>query len=126
MKLTKNFSLSEFACNDGTPVPEEFYDNVQELADNLQVLRDYLGCSIYLNSGYRTYSYNAKIGGASKSQHLLAKAADIVSAKHTPAQVYAAIKHLIKEGKMKAGGIGRYNKFTHYDTGASREWDLRK
>ena len=42
MKLTKNFSLSEFACKDGTTVPYQYMPNVQELANNLQVLRDYL------------------------------------------------------------------------------------
>lgn len=42
MQLTKNFYLHEFSCNDGTPVPEKFMDNVQELANNLQLLRDYL------------------------------------------------------------------------------------
>ena len=43
MKLTKNFTLEEFACKDGTPVPKRFYDNCKELAGNLQVLRDSLG-----------------------------------------------------------------------------------
>lgn len=35
MKLTRNFSLQEFDCKDGTPVPTEFYPNVKILADNL-------------------------------------------------------------------------------------------
>jgi uncharacterized protein YcbK (DUF882 family) len=127
MKLTKNFNLEEFACNDGTPVPEEFYDNVQELAQNLQVLRDHLGCPIHINSAYRTHAHNSKVGGASKSQHLLAKAADIVSLKHTPWQVYTAIIQLISEGKMKQGGCGLYNTFCHYDTrGLKKRWDYRK
>lgn len=126
MQITKNFNLNEFACKDGTPVPEEFLDNVKELAENLQVLRDHLGTSLHINSAYRTYSYNAKIGGATKSQHLLAKAADIVSMKHTPWQVYSAIMKLIAEGKMKDGGVGLYNTFIHYDCGPSRRWDLRK
>jgi uncharacterized protein YcbK (DUF882 family) len=125
MKLTKNFSLSEFACKDGTAVPPELGDNAKELAENLQVLRDYLDSPLHINSAYRTVSHNKKVGGAPKSQHLFCKAADVVSSKYTPDQVYAAIMHLIKEGKMKAGGVGRYNSFTHYDIDRFREWDLR-
>ena len=54
MKLTKNFQLEEFACKDGTPVPEKFYPNVTELAQNLQVLRNHIGESLYISgSGYR-------------------------------------------------------------------------
>ena len=39
MKLSDNFSLSEFRCNDGTDVPDEYMDNVRKLAENLQILR---------------------------------------------------------------------------------------
>lgn len=127
MQITKNFNLNEFACKDGTTVPDEFLDNVKELAENLQILRDHLGTSLHINSAYRTYAYNSQIGGASKSQHLLAKAADIVSLKHTPWQVYTAIMHLIAEGKMKDGGVGLYNTFVHYDVRDKKaRWDFRK
>ena len=42
MQLTKNFNRQEFDCKDGTKVPDEFLPNVQEVANNLQILRDYL------------------------------------------------------------------------------------
>lgn len=115
MKLTANFSLSEFACNDGTPVPAKYLDNVKELATNLQQLRNYIGEPIHINSGYRTKSYNKKIGGAPASQHLTASAADITTKNRSPKQVKAIIEKLIKEGKMKNGGIGLYMGFLHYD-----------
>ena len=63
MKLTKNFSLWEFRCRDGTDVPDEYMDNVRELAENLQVLRDKIGKPITVISGYRSPEYNKKIGG---------------------------------------------------------------
>lgn len=115
MKLTKNFHLSEFACKDGTPVPTKYLDNVKELAANLQALRDYIGEPIHVNSGYRTKSYNKKVGGAPASQHLTASAADITTKNRSPKQVKAIIEKLIKEGKMKNGGVGLYMGFTHYD-----------
>ena len=116
MRLTKNFSLAEFATNDGTPVPANLLCNVQELAEQLQVLRDHVGKSIIINSGYRHPAYNKRIGGSPNSQHLLAKAADIRIAGYTPKQVAAIVEKLIGEGKMKIGGIGVYPTFVHLDT----------
>ena len=115
MRITENFSLSEFDCKDGTELPTSLLPNVLDLADNLQVLRDYLGVPISINSAYRTLEYNRKIGGATNSQHLLGKAADIVVKFKTPDEVANAIKYLISEGKMKQGGLSAYDTFTHYD-----------
>lgn len=120
MKLTENFSLFEFACRDGSPVPAELLDNVELLAKNLQVLRDYLGEPVRLNSGYRTPKYNARIGGAKNSQHVLAKAADITVKSKTPKQLAAIVERLIAQGKMKQGGIGIYPGFLHYDVRGRR------
>jgi len=75
--LTKNFKLKEFRCRDGSDVPEDLMGNVRLLAENLQVLRDHIGKPIRIISGYRSKKYNTKINGAKRSQHMLAKAADI-------------------------------------------------
>jgi uncharacterized protein YcbK (DUF882 family) len=115
MRLTKNFSLSEFDCKDGSEIPSQLLPNVLELAESLQELRDFVGVPIKINSAYRSLEHNASIGGTNSSQHLFAKAADIVVKGKTPAQVATMIKLLILEGKMKQGGIGVYDTFTHYD-----------
>jgi len=114
--LTTNFHLREFKCNDGTQVPCELLANVGVLAAQLQVLRDFIGVPIYINSAYRTEAYNKKIGGANESQHLLAKASDITTKMHTPKLLAKIVEKLIKEGKMKIGGIGIYPGFIHIDT----------
>ena len=114
-KLTTNFSLEEFKCKDGSDIPNDVLPNIIELAKNLQVLRDYLGKSITINSGYRSPKYNAKIGGVKNSQHVKGKAADIVVKGMTPKEVALVIEGLIEKGKMKQGGIGIYPNFTHYD-----------
>ncbi len=126
MQLTPNFNTKEFACKDGSPVPDELLSNVSKLAKNLQVLRDHLGKPIVINSGYRTPAYNARIGGAPASQHKLAKASDIRVSGMTSVQVQKEILKLIAAGKMHNGGVGLYNTFVHYDVrpGAAR-WDLR-
>tara|TARA_R110002153_G_scaffold100312_1_gene236224 strand:- start:2013 stop:2396 length:384 start_codon:yes stop_codon:yes gene_type:complete len=118
---SKYFKLQEFNCNDGTPVPEEYYANVQELMDNLDVIREHFGYPINVNSGYRTPDYNKAIGGAKNSQHLTASAADI-RLNVTPSVVQKAIKQLMEDGKIKKGGLGIYSNFTHYDIGRERTW----
>ena len=101
-------------------------DNVQLLADNLQVLRDCLEAPIHINSAYRHSKYNKSVGGTSKSKHLLCKAADIRVDSLSSAQVYETIEMLINEGSMKDGGIGIYNNFVHYDVrDKSARWDFR-
>ncbi len=135
MKLTENFSREEFDCNDGTVVPDKYMRNVQELADNLQVLRTFLGMPIDIDSGYRHPEYNKYVGGGTKSQHLLAKAGDMPceDLNLTPRQLARIIKGLIRIGAMKEGGVGIYpersdgsNNFVHYDTrGHKARWTIK-
>lgn len=115
MMLTKNFNKSEFDSKDGAKMPDEVLENVKELASNLQVLRDELNRPITINSGYRSPEHNSNIGGATRSQHLLGKASDIVIDGLTPQEVAVVIEELIRDGKMKQGGLKAYNSFTHYD-----------
>jgi uncharacterized protein YcbK (DUF882 family) len=115
MKLTTNFQLSEFSCKDGTRVPDHLLPNVMELAKNLQVIRNEIGEGLSILSGYRTPSWNKKVGGASNSQHLQAKAADLTTKSLRPRKLHAVIMKLIKERKIKNGGVGLYPGFVHYD-----------
>jgi uncharacterized protein YcbK (DUF882 family) len=78
---------------------------------------------IISGSGYRTTSHNKKVGGAPKSQHLTASAADISVKSMTPKQLANSIEELIAKGKMKQGGIGIYPTFVHYDIrGTKARW----
>ncbi|MEE1898047.1 D-Ala-D-Ala carboxypeptidase family metallohydrolase [Flavobacterium rakeshii] len=124
MKLTKNFSLEEFNCKDGTNVPEKYHPNVLKVAENLEVLREYLQHPIIISgSGYRTKKHNTEVGGAPKSQHLTASAADISVHGLSPMQIAEAIETLIEEGKMQQGGMGVYPTFVHYDIrGTKARW----
>ena len=115
MKLTTNFSLSEFNKRNYN-VPTDVLRNLIELAKNLQVLRDEVKKPIKITSGYRPAELNAKVGGASKSRHITGQAADFKIEGYTPKQVAAIIEKLIAAGKMKQGGIGTYSTWVHYDT----------
>mgnify|MGYP006404025749 FL=1 len=83
MKLSNNFSLSEFTYSnkakklgiDNTP-SKEAIDNLQELVTFvLQPLRDRFG-PITISSGYRSPELNKAIGGSTTSDHCLGCAAD--------------------------------------------------
>jgi uncharacterized protein YcbK (DUF882 family) len=113
LPVTKNFNISELEFRN--TVPESMIADACILLKNLQVLRDHLNAPITIISGYRSPDYNKTISGASQSQHIYARAADIQVKGKTPEQVREAILHLIKEKKMVDGGIGIYDTFVHFD-----------
>jgi zinc D-Ala-D-Ala carboxypeptidase len=81
MKLTDNFTLEELCItNTGLPnIPRGELETRRLLmvaSFLLQPLRNRFG-KINVSSGYRTDEVNAAIGGAPKSQHKEAEAADI-------------------------------------------------
>jgi len=115
--MTKNFNISEFNSKDGSKMPSEVYLNIVKLVSQLQILRNYTGRAITVNSGYRSPKHNFKVGGKLWSQHLLGKAADITIEGLKPSEVYRLIDELIDMGLMLQGGLGLYEKkgFVHYD-----------
>ena len=122
-KLTNNFMLQEFNSKCGRDIPNNVLPNIIQLAKNLQVLRDAVGKSITITSGYRSPQHNKKIGGAKDSQHVKGMAADIKVAGMTPKEVALVIEGLIESGKMKQGGIGIYASWVHYDIrGTKARW----
>lgn len=85
MKLSKNFSLAEFTESntairngiDNNPTAEHIH-NLVDLCENvLQPLRDRIGSSIRVTSGYRSEALNKAIGGSKTSDHSHGRAADI-------------------------------------------------
>jgi len=130
MKLTKNFNKSEFECSCGCNMSAEVLSNIKIVAENLQILRDYIEAPITINSAYRCQKHNRRIGGAVNSQHLLGKASDIVAHGFTPDEVFDIVQNLRRNPMVKGvifQGLGRYNTFTHVDIRKNyATWDLRK
>ena len=127
MKLTKNFNKEEFDSKDGACMPNDVLNNIAELAKNVQIIRDYVGVPLTINSGYRSPAHNKSVGGVDNSYHVQGKASDLSSSKITPKKLYDAILKLIADGKVYNGGVGIYNTFVHYDIGGKgRRWDYRK
>lgn len=107
-KLSKNFTVREFACKDGSDTVKICLDNVSKL----QAIREHFGKAVRINSAYRTPAHNAKVGGSSNSYHVKGQAADIVISGVSPLKV-----------AMYAESIGCHGviyypvkKFTHVDT----------
>ena len=125
MKLTKNFSLDELNKH-GFDMPAEVFENLRELAIQLQIIREHFNAPIRVNSGYRNLEYNRNIGSKDTSQHIKGTAADIVVEGYTPDEVADAIEFLISTGLLKEGGVGRYNNFTHDDIRGTRaRWNYK-
>lgn len=123
MQVTKNFNLSEFNSKCGRTMPENVKKNIIELIKNLQVIRDEVNKPISITSGYRSPEHNAKVKGAKNSQHVQGTAVDLKVQGMTPKEVAPIIERLIKEKKIKEGGIGVYNTWVHYDIrGIKARW----
>lgn len=105
--ISKNFRVREFKCQDGSDVV--FIES--DLVDILQKIRDHFGKAVTINSAFRTFSHNKKVGGATYSQHLYGTAADIKVSGVTASAVADYVETLMPS----TGGIGRYSTFTHVD-----------
>ena len=57
-----HFKLEEFTCKDRTPVPIQYYGNIQRVMNALEKLRAVWGKPIIIHSGYRTPIHNKKVG----------------------------------------------------------------
>ena len=115
VQITKNFYLDEFSCKDLSDIPVNVFKNILRLAEEMQKIRDYFQRSITVNSGYRSPDYNKKIGGASRSKHLLGEACDFTVSGYTSFEVADIIEDLMQSEFIINGGLGEYDTFTHYD-----------
>lgn len=109
-----SFSPQEIACRGTGELVIDAY-----AMDCLQALRDRLGKPMIVNSAYRSERHNKKVGGATGSQHRLAKAFDIRMENHNP----QAFERLARECGFT--GFGHYPKsgFMHIDVGPARRWN---
>lgn len=106
MKLSENFTRSEFACKCGCG------QNTVDagLIYYLEQIRSFFDKAVIITSGNRCKSHNKSVGGSPRSQHLLSRAADI--------KVSGVAPELVAEYAEQIGvpGVGRYKTFTHLDT----------
>lgn len=118
-KLSENFSTSEFECN-GSDAGEQQKISVA-LINLLEAIRADFQRPLVINSGYRTAEYNARVGGATKSQHVDGTAADIAPLKNNPAELLRLLKICQKKDPK---GLGSYSSWIHVDvrSGDKARW----
>lgn len=115
--VSPNFKVKEFRCKDGT-------DKIlisAELVHMLEKLREKLGCTITISSGYRTSAHNKKVGGSSASKHLKGIAADIVCKRD--GKKISAREVCLAAQDLDFSGIAYIDTAsTHLDVRISRWW----
>ena len=94
VQLTDHFYLDEFTRSETAarfgrlivvPLDGTVFFNLRKLCELiLEPLRDNVGASIHVTSGYRPDWLNKQVRGSSKSQHTRGLAADIVVDGHNP------------------------------------------
>lgn len=118
-KLSKNFSVNEFACHGSGCCSTVLVDS--KLVEYLQQIRDHFGKSVVITSGYRCPTHNRSIGGATASRHAKGQAADIHVAGVKPAEVAKFAE------SIGCKGIGLYETnadghFCHIDTRTTKSF----
>lgn len=76
MNLAPNFTLAEL--DPRAEAPAAMLGTLTASAEVLQSIRDAVGVPLRVTSGYRSTSYNAKVGGSPTSAHLTGRAVDFV------------------------------------------------
>lgn len=114
--ISTNFNRSEFSCHCGCG-----FDAVDaELIEVLEGARQWFNSPIKIVSGCRCEDHNRAVGGASKSQHRFAKAADIQVTGKRPSEVAEYFERVYTD----KFGVGRYSGWVHIDVRKVKSrWD---
>ena len=140
MRDFPHLKLSEVACHDGTPYPEEFADRWETLGGLFEKYRTKYGDAIYVVSGYRSPKHNKALirkdkerGShqvASGSQHIEGRALDVRCKKRTDLPILFRIMMAMHENgeTPELGGIAIYplSDWIHFDTFIAPDGHLRK
>jgi uncharacterized protein YcbK (DUF882 family) len=112
--LTPHFSAHELRCKDGSERPIDC-----RLLSMLEAVRCHFDAPVIITSGYRSPSYNARVGGAPDSFHCKGMAADIQVVGLLPRQVYEWVERV-----FPVSGVGLYVRegggWVHIDCRSSR------
>lgn len=108
-KLFQNFMSTEFDCKCDYGTCTVTYIDMDHV-HKLQQMRDKLGKTIKINSGFRCVAHNRDVGGKKGSIHMTGKATDIKVVGMSVTQMAKAFEHF--------DGLGVYPKqgFIHCDS----------
>ena len=111
--MFKHFTNDEFRCKCCEELPAGGMST--KLLNCLDELREKVGKSVFVSSGYRCPSHNSSVGGVPHSYHCCGMAADLFVISLLPVEV-ARIA-------LSCGftGLGIYDTFVHVDVRESDE-----
>lgn len=98
--------------------------NLVKLAKAIQPIRERLGVSMIVSSGYRPEPYNRRAKGDPRSKHKIGKAVDLVvpNLSKTGIKSHRALARYIYNDLGFDGGVGGYSGWIHLDVGNRRKW----
>lgn len=108
--------------HNGVRIPQQVahVDNMIKLATQLEKARKQIGKPFRITSWYRPNPWNAKAGGAKRSQHLTGSGVDVVVAGYSGRELGQALI------SWWPGGLGIYpgnrKHILHLDVGPKRKW----
>ena len=105
--LSEHFTAAELASKDGA---KELLISL-ELLEVLEGIREHFNKPVIVNSGYRTPTWNVKVGGAGNSYHCKGMAADIRIKDVSPKEIAKFASEYMKDH----GGVICYANFVHVD-----------
>lgn len=106
-QIAPHFARHEFACRCGCG-----FDTIDAATlAILEQVRTHFGAPVIVTSAARCPDHNRKVGGASNSQHLYGRAADIKVRGTEPEVVRDYIARHYPDASL-----GLYSTFTHVDT----------
>ena len=117
-KLTDNFYYKEFFSGDvkvwlkSIEPPAKYLNKIILMAEELQIVRDYIGSPIIITSAYRTPAWNNYCGGVPSSYHTQGLAVDI---RVNGMQPYDLAVYVAKLTDFKGFGINVKKNFVHCD-----------
>lgn len=134
-RLTDHWTVAELCRQSDWPIlanSRECQENLCRLAETaLEPIRSLWGAPVFAVSGYRSPQHNARVGGAMQSQHMLGKAADIVSGgidwpalrdgrgtERDAARLrdfVVMVEHHLGKELSAIGGVGQYLGWLHVD-----------
>jgi uncharacterized protein YcbK (DUF882 family) len=92
VQITEHFTWEEAMCRCGCKMPADVAHEVVATAQFMERVREALGAQpVFVASWYRCAVYNAQIGGAADSQHLLGKAVDFSIKWKSPTSIQSAL-----------------------------------
>jgi uncharacterized protein YcbK (DUF882 family) len=122
-RLSPHFTIEEFDCHDGTKVKKREHNGLEYLCKTfLEPLRKKYG-AVTIHSGYRTITYNRKVGGAENSFHIYTKhdgndqAADVSCERGSVEDWWKTLNWIRNKRRGGKGGLGFYPRsgFCHID-----------